>query len=412
MVGELADVAPLGNRLGTAGGAAAVLAALRRSGFAHWFEASAGPAFATDPWTSFEKAQGVAGEAGGALRGIAELFVRGEAVGHSEAERALSDAALEWLLLNGVLTSRDGALRSTLCLLATPGQFLLADWPLRTACGRLISQRTYLSTVSYDFAAAVAPLGRRPRGLDLGCGTGILANLLAGMCDETVAVDTDPRAIWLSRVNLAVNGRHARLVHESWERMTAKEGLFDVILANPPWRIVPAGIRYPDPQIRVGSGPDGLDAVRAVLAMSASHLAAAGRAIIRFDMLRAPGRPDPLLLCRRSLSSRGIELELISLGRVDVCDQAQISAGACAHLNPGRDDLAASFIDEYSAMGVRWLEPVLCIMTRGGTEALSSRRAIARRASCSSGIPRSARWAEGGDRDGGGGTPSTPAGVL
>ena len=74
--------------------------------------------------------------------------------------------------------------------------------------------------------------------VDVGCGSGILA--LAGLklgIDRAVALDIDPQALKLSRINGHLNGLASRLmlVKGSAE---AVAGCFDLVLANLPMQVL------------------------------------------------------------------------------------------------------------------------------------------------------------------------------
>ena len=74
--------------------------------------------------------------------------------------------------------------------------------------------------------------------VDVGCGSGVLA--LAGLklgVERAVAVDIDPQALRLSKINGHLNGleRRLTLVSGSAEALT---GCFDLVLANLPQQVL------------------------------------------------------------------------------------------------------------------------------------------------------------------------------
>ncbi|MEI9850092.1 MAG: methyltransferase [Sphingomonas sp.] len=344
-------------------GAAGLTTALRSLGFADWFEAAAGDAFSHDPWVAFDRAQRWVGHCSQPLGAAAALFVHGGDIERIEAEQALGSSAISWLSRHGVLRAEGSRLRSAYCLISRPGLGLFANWPLRTAAGRLVCQQTYLSAGSYDCANAILDLGRGRRALDLGCGGGILTATLARLYDETVAIDVDPLAIWLTELNLALNGAQARVVHGDWTDGLKEAGKYDLIVSNPPWRIVPAGVRYPDAVARVGQGADGLDQVRRVLGIAVGALALGGKAILRFDVPHRHSGGHPLQDTLEVLADAGISAEFQSLGYIGIDEQAQTSANACAHLNGDIGDLRGRFLENYAQRGITRLESVLCHLT-------------------------------------------------
>jgi SAM-dependent methyltransferase len=344
-------------------GAACFRAALKTLGFSNWFRTAAADAFIKDPWVAFDRAQ-QAQKPSGHLGAIIDLFVRGADVTRLEVEGAIGSAALAWLAECGIVGESRGCIRSRLCLIADFEQFLLADWPFRTLSGRLISQRTYLSSGSYDCALAIIKVGKALRGLDLGCGSGILTSLLTAWCVETDGVDADPRAIWLSAINVSLNGGQANFIHRNWNELSTAGQVYDTIVANPPWRLVPEDVHYPDPHLRVGRGVDGLNAVRKVISIAGALLTPGGTAIVRFDLPHSSGRAHPLRASVDALTASGVDTEYVSLGRVEVSEQAATSANTCAHLNPHLPDLVDRFREMYAQKKINWLEPNLCLLRR------------------------------------------------
>ena len=80
------------------------------------------------------------------------------------------------------------------------------------------------------------PVGR---ALDLGTGCGVQALHLAGHADEVVATDVNSRALWMTRLNAALNGAEVEVRDGSFfEPVTGER--FDLISTNPPFVISPA----------------------------------------------------------------------------------------------------------------------------------------------------------------------------
>lgn len=136
--------------------------------------------------------------------------------------------------------------------------------------------------------AAVTEVASRPTGavvLDLGCGSGAIAATVAaaaGTDCEVWASDLGAPAVSCARVNAAVYG--FRVVRGDWFSglPDALVGRLDVVVAYlphvPDHRLadVPADYRAAEDEVSVRGGPDGLDAVRTVLAALDHWLAPAG----------------------------------------------------------------------------------------------------------------------------------------
>lgn len=80
------------------------------------------------------------------------------------------------------------------------------------------------------------PVGR---ALDLGTGCGVQALHLAGHAEEVVATDVNTRALWMTRLNAALNGAEVDVREGSFFEPVAGER-FDLIATNPPFVISPA----------------------------------------------------------------------------------------------------------------------------------------------------------------------------
>lgn len=137
------------------------------------------------------------------------------------------------------------------------------------------------------------------RALDLGTGSGCIAIALARAFPEARvdAVDIDPGALAVAAANLE---RHAlthrvRLVRSDFFARLARERprpRYDLVVANPPYvdaadlEALPAEYRH-EPVRGLQAGPDGLDAVRAILADAGRFLAADGILVVEVGASRA-----------------------------------------------------------------------------------------------------------------------------
>ncbi|HYN44102.1 MAG TPA: class I SAM-dependent methyltransferase, partial [Thermoanaerobaculia bacterium] len=116
--------------------------------------------------------------------------------------------------------------------------------------------------------------------LDLGCGNGVVALLLAGCSGRVVATDANPRALAFARFNCAVNGvENVELrLGDLFEPVAGER--FDLIVSQPPFCARPSGT---PPILFLHGGSRGDEITRRVLTRMAPHLAPGGRGILLSD---------------------------------------------------------------------------------------------------------------------------------
>ena len=154
-------------------------------------------------------------------------------------------------------------------------------------------------------AAACYPRADIARALDLGCGSGTLALLLAGACREVVATDINPRALQLARFNAALNGITCidwRLGH-LFEPVA--DETFDLVASQPPFLALRPGA----PQVLyLHGGARGDELALALLAQAPAHLAPGGLAVVLSDF---PVLAEPLSRRLRAVLPQDIGLMLL-----------------------------------------------------------------------------------------------------
>ncbi|MGL5810140.1 MAG: DUF7059 domain-containing protein, partial [Nocardioides sp.] len=110
--------------------------------------------------------------------------------------------------------------------------------------------------------------------LDLGTGCGVQALHLATHCDAVTATDVNPRALWMTRLNLALNDCDWVEVREGSYFEPVARKRFDLIVTNPPFVISPAtGERL----VYRDSGLPGDRVVENIVRAAPQHLTEGGR---------------------------------------------------------------------------------------------------------------------------------------
>ena len=185
---------------------------------------------------------------------------------------------------------------------------------------RVIVPRSHIAELVPDGLRAWLPRGGPKRILDLCTGSGCLAILAARAYPRAhvVASDVSSAALAVARRNLAAYrlGRRVRLVRSN---LFAALGAarYDLILCNPPYvparemRRLPPEYRH-EPALALGSGADGLDFVRRLLAEAHRHLAPRGVLVVEVgDGRRAVDRAFPRMPLTWLVTSAGSSLVFV-----------------------------------------------------------------------------------------------------
>ncbi|MBW8370935.1 MAG: 50S ribosomal protein L3 N(5)-glutamine methyltransferase [Thiobacillus sp.] len=171
---------------------------------------------------------------------------------------------------------------------------------------RVIVPRSFIAELLQE---QLAPWVENPdevgRALDLCTGSGCLAILatLAFPHAEVDAVDLSKDALEVAAKNVADYGLADRVELIESDLFAALDGrTYDVILSNPPYVNAESVAALPpeyqaEPALALGSGEDGLDATRQILAKAKDHLNPSGLLVVEIghnrDALEAayPGLP-------------------------------------------------------------------------------------------------------------------------
>ncbi len=156
-----------------------------------------------------------------------------------------------------------------------------------------------------EAALARLPAGRPARVLDLGTGSGIVALTLARLRPEAVftAVDCCPAALAVARRNARTLGlARVDFVQADWYPADSVKN-FDMIVANPPYiaeadpHLSRGDLRF-EPRGALAAGPDGLAAIRTIVANAHRHLHPGGWLLLEHGH-------DQALACRTLLVKAG-----------------------------------------------------------------------------------------------------------
>ncbi|WP_264811882.1 class I SAM-dependent methyltransferase [Gluconacetobacter johannae] len=204
----------------------------------------------------------------------------------------------EQAMAAGMLVADSGAWRSRFRFSTLGGNgFFHSSFPTEAA------DAVFFGPDSYRFGAVLtAHLRGAPppgRAVDIGCGTGLGAILIAqhDPAAETVMVDINPAALRLARINAALAGVDGILARQS-DLLSDVSGAFDLIVSNPPY--------LPDPRRRLyrnGGGRLGEGLSLAIVRTAMERLARGGTLLL-YTGTAIVGGDNPFLQGVASLLGR------------------------------------------------------------------------------------------------------------
>ncbi len=171
--------------------------------------------------------------------------------------------------------------------------------PLRVTADVLVPRPETEGLV--ERALALGPAGPA-QVLDLGTGSGAIALALAGERPRwrLTATDASPAALAVAVGNAQALGlRNCEFLAGSWYGPVAGRQ-FDLIVSNPPYiapgdpALADAGLRH-EPQQALVSAPDGLAALREIIAGAQAHLAGGGALALEHGHTQAPAVAEMLV---------------------------------------------------------------------------------------------------------------------
>ena len=137
------------------------------------------------------------------------------------------------------------------------------------------------------------PASRPARVLDAGTGSGAIALALASQRPqaEVWASDASADALAVAAANARRLGLRVNFRQGDWLQALPSDAVFDLIVSNPPY-IAEGDPHLPalahEPRMALTSGPDGLDALRTLVATARPHLRAGGWLLLEHGCDQAP----------------------------------------------------------------------------------------------------------------------------
>jgi SAM-dependent methyltransferase len=268
---------------------------------------------------------------------LIELFLLGVSLPPGEAEAAVAPLSLDALAAAGLIESDGTAVRARIRVL--PYEDLLVACDRDPGLDERL-ERDYVGGIHASTVLLALLTPRRPvdRALDIGCGCGFQALLLARHAGEVIGTDVNPRALEFGRMNAELNG----IENISWRLGDGVEPVrgerFDLVVSNPPYVIGPG------PRYTFRESPLPGDAFCEQLVRDTPGvLAEQGVACLLTSWIVAPGKDSAARPSAWSEDS-GRGRVLLHLETVDAPTNARRWAVPSGAISPTR---AASLVDEW-----------------------------------------------------------------
>ena len=172
----------------------------------------------------------------------------------------------------GVLVPDGEGRRSTVRFSSLDGTLFM-----HSAYPTVAADAVFFGPDTYRFARAIRQLPRTAvgRAVDVGCGAGPGAVVIARAYPQAdvFGVDINPAALQMTRVNAALAG--AAVEAKQSDLLSAVDGAFDLIVANPPYLVDPGTRAY-----RHGGGPLGAGLSLKIVQAASERLASGGRLLL------------------------------------------------------------------------------------------------------------------------------------
>lgn len=296
-------------------------------------------------------------QADSTLSKLVAFFLLGENLSRREASALLGRELLTNLTLCGLIFRSSGTFFCHAVVYPCDGQYLVTDYWV----SKLIQEgKIYeLGTDSYVLSRVTSRKGYQ-KALDLCTGSGVHAVQSAIACQESSAVDINPRALEYTTFNAALNGTSCQTFLGNLYQ-PLPEGTYDLITANPPF--VPS----PDPDIQIhrSAGETGEEVSEHLVGGLPARLAIDGlfSMVLEYPVISDDDYLDRL---ERWLGeTQGWGIFVLSYGEKEIEKYARL------HVAPGEqaEDMVKAYLESYARQKIVAVDFAnVFIMRHGGTQ--------------------------------------------
>jgi SAM-dependent methyltransferase len=229
------------------------------------------------------------------------MLTLGDAVAEGEAKEVLGDVALDALVSTGLLERTGDGVVSPFRLGVAGQDYILSD-DLAQDGDAVMGQSATTRLLVGGAVPFSKPVGR---ALDLGCGAGTLAILLAREGATVVATDVNPRAVLLTRVNARMAGLEGKVDVREGDLFAPVAGeTFDLVVSQPPFMAKP---EQSAPQTFLFGGRRGDEVAMRLLAELPAYVAEGGRALVLAEWPMVPGEPPVEVRVRQAVPGEDVD---------------------------------------------------------------------------------------------------------
>lgn len=298
------------------------------------------------------QARHATGNAALAMRAL----VASDPVPEADLARALGAPLLERLLDGGLLERGDEGLCSPY-LLNLLGEVLIFVDKLSHGGEAVMGSGPTTSALM----AAAYPAARVAEMLDLGCGAGTIAIVLAANVDRVTGLDVSPRAVALARFNARLNDVRNAEFFES-DGYAAVEGRqFDLVVSQPPFVARPESA---ESVTYLFGGARGDELPLRLLRETPPRLAPGGRAVFLVEWPELENEP-PITATLRAQLDPSIDVLVLLPPLVTPEEQSVRHAAALAgEAGPRYAAMIRAWREHLHHIGVRAVRPSFTVLRR------------------------------------------------